>query len=255
MLDARCGSAWRCFNREVLVTICWCCNCLLLGVQKETEQKRSLVKATAGKQVWVFFLCPSVLIPLCIFFIILFKSAEIPRLRVWERTEAGAKAHTGWFWSCSRRLSPAVFSELLIARAETPSVAFLSSWVVLSCTALQSCFSSTGHRWAAGPWLGVSVPNPYAQEMLLVIYLRWDFPFCSAEEESAITDAWFCFGRVKDALSEMKARLNFSERRAMMLQIRLVPNRYTAELGQAHPEYERFLLAHVSENLYVGMFL
>lgn len=58
----------------------------------KAEQKGSLVKATAGKQVWwFFFLCPSVLFP---FYTLLFKSGEIPRLRVWEWTEAGDKART-----------------------------------------------------------------------------------------------------------------------------------------------------------------
>lgn len=58
----------------------------------KAEQKGSLVKATAGKQVWWFFFP----MPFCTisFYTLLFKSGEIPRLRVWEWTEAGAKACT-----------------------------------------------------------------------------------------------------------------------------------------------------------------
>lgn len=96
------------------------------------------------------------------------------------------------------------------------------------------CFSSTGNggqqAWGLSA-IAASFSHPYAQETLLIIYLNEvRFPFCSPEEESVITNVLFCFCLrelwtcSKDVLSEIKAKLNFSERRAIILQIHLVLN-------------------------------
>lgn len=66
----------------------------MLGMQKGTKQSRREAWSRlqqASRFGGFFFLCPSVLFP---FYTLLFKSGEIPRLRVWEWTEAEAKART-----------------------------------------------------------------------------------------------------------------------------------------------------------------